>query len=131
MFGFIVLNGFCDNVFSDYLWARAVVLTSPTVATIGMSVTIPLAMASDFLLGKQAPTPVSLGGASLVVVGFVLVNIPSALQRDIVDAARTTWRTIGCCTTGSDEAEFMLRAHSGEERREKELGRYAPLAAQR
>ncbi|KAJ1424877.1 hypothetical protein B484DRAFT_432237, partial [Ochromonadaceae sp. CCMP2298] len=34
--GFMLLNGMCNNVISDYLWARAVVLTSPTVATIGI-----------------------------------------------------------------------------------------------
>lgn len=51
--GFIVLNGLCDNVLSDYLWARAIVLTSPTVATVGLSLTIPLAFLSDALLGSQ------------------------------------------------------------------------------
>lgn len=73
--GFIILGGLCDNVFSDYLWARAVVLTSPTVATVGMSITIPFAMLSDFILHKTASTPVlSLCGAALVILGFVLVN---------------------------------------------------------
>lgn len=51
--GFIVLNGLCDNVLSDYLWARAIVLTSPTVATVGLSLTIPLAFLSDALLGQS------------------------------------------------------------------------------
>lgn len=83
VFGFIVLNGFADNVFSDYLWARSVVLTSPTVATIGMSITIPLAMISDYLLGNGAPTPISLFGAFLVVVGFLMVNINKDLQEDL------------------------------------------------
>ena len=73
--GFIILGGLCDNVFSDYLWARAVVLTSPTVATVGMSITIPFAMLSDFLLHKTGSTSVlSLCGAALVILGFVLVN---------------------------------------------------------
>lgn len=85
IFGFIVLNGFADNVFSDYLWARAVVLTSPTVATIGMSITIPLAMISDFLINDKTPSGVSFLGAFLVVVGFLLVNIPKPLQDDIVE----------------------------------------------
>jgi drug/metabolite transporter (DMT)-like permease len=83
-----VLNGFADNVFSDYLWARAVVLTSPTVATIGMSITIPLAMISDFLINDKSPSGVSFFGAFLVVVGFFLVNIPKQLQDDIVDYVR-------------------------------------------
>ena len=28
-------KGLFDNVLSDYLWARAVLLTSPTVASVG------------------------------------------------------------------------------------------------
>jgi drug/metabolite transporter (DMT)-like permease len=81
-FGFIILGGLCDNVFSDYLWARAVVLTSPTVATVGMSITIPFAMLSDYLLGRQSAAPImSYVGAALVILGFVLVNFePETLE---------------------------------------------------
>lgn len=80
--GFIILGGLCDNVFSDYLWARAVVLTSPTVATVGMSITIPFAMLSDFLLHKAESVPIwSMCGAALVVLGFILVNFePTTLE---------------------------------------------------
>ena len=70
-----MLNGVCDNVLSDYLWARAVLLTSPTVATIGMSITIPLAIISDLLLGNANLTIFSIFGAIFVIIGFVFVNI--------------------------------------------------------
>lgn len=36
--GLLVLKGLLDNVLSDYLWARAVLLTSPTVATCGTTI---------------------------------------------------------------------------------------------
>lgn len=75
VFGFLLLNGICNNVLSDYLWARAVVLTSPTVATIGMSITIPLAMVSDGLLQGTIPTYLTATGAVLVILGFVSVNV--------------------------------------------------------
>ena len=91
IFGFIVLNGLCNNVLSDYLWARAVVLTSPTVATIGMSVTIPLAMLSDFALWNAVPTWLSSLGAFLVLVGFVLVNVTEEHE-----LALREWCTAGC-----------------------------------
>lgn len=121
IFGFIVLNGFCDNVFSDYLWARAVVLTSPTVATIGMSITIPLAMTSDYLLGKGSPTGVSLLGAFLVVVGFLLVNIPRAMQEDMLRAAKeAVWPAIGW-------KSLQEAAPAKEEERLKEYGAYSPV----
>jgi solute carrier family 35 protein F5 len=81
--GFMILNGLCNSVLSDYLWARAVVLTSPTVATIGVSITIPLALVSDFLLHGAAPTALSGTGAFLVICGFTLVNITKEMEVDI------------------------------------------------
>ena len=81
--GFMVLNGLCNNVLSDYLWARAVVLTSPTVATIGVSITIPLALISDFFLHGTTPTILSGSGAFLVLCGFVLVNITKEMELKI------------------------------------------------
>lgn len=57
-FGLIVVKGLVDNVISDYLWARAVLLTSPTVSTVGLSLTVPLAMLSDLLIhGVSARSP--------------------------------------------------------------------------
>merc|ERR1711957_319023 len=45
---FLLLKGLLDNVLSDYLWARAVVLTSATVASVGVGLTIPMAFAADW-----------------------------------------------------------------------------------
>jgi solute carrier family 35 protein F5 len=73
--GFITLNGFADTVLADYFWARAVILTSPTVATIGMSVTIPIAILTDYILKGSKATWISILGAFFVVIGFILVNI--------------------------------------------------------
>ena len=38
--------GTFDNVLSDYFWARAVMLTSPTAATVGLTLTVPIAFAA-------------------------------------------------------------------------------------
>lgn len=70
---FLLLSGFVDNVISDLLWAKSIVLTSPTVATVGLSITIPLAMVSDFLIFSDVPSAKSFSGASLVILGFFLV----------------------------------------------------------
>lgn len=69
------ISGLFNNVISDYLWARSVVLTSSTVATVGLSITIPLAMVSDFIVQNRPPTALSGAGAALVIIGFSLVNI--------------------------------------------------------
>ena len=83
IFGFILLSALFDDVIADYLWARSVLLTSPTVATVGMSMTIPLAIVTDFLSGlfygnspdNSALSAYSLCGAGLVLVGFLFVNV--------------------------------------------------------
>nr|DAD32705.1 TPA_asm: hypothetical protein HUJ06_011556 [Nelumbo nucifera] len=73
-FGLIV--GLLDNVISDYLWAKAVLLTTTTVATAGLSIQVPLAALIDTLKGN-APRPMDYLGAAAVMVGFAGINIPS------------------------------------------------------
>jgi solute carrier family 35, member F5 len=76
--GYLVAQGLLDNVLSDYLWARAVLLTSATVATVGLGLTIPLAFVSDWILGNmQESSILSVLGAISVLVGFVVVNVES------------------------------------------------------
>jgi solute carrier family 35, member F5 len=78
VFGFLVVKGLFDNVLSDYLWARSVVLTSATVATVGLGLTIPLAFLSDVLWmakGENIFSVSSVLGALLVLAGFIFVNI--------------------------------------------------------
>jgi solute carrier family 35 protein F5 len=81
IFGFVCLSAVFDDVVADYLWARSVLLTSPTVATVGLSLTIPLAILTDMFSSVvhggdvEAPSAASLGGAALVIAGFVLVNV--------------------------------------------------------
>ncbi|KAJ8603152.1 hypothetical protein CTAYLR_004574 [Chrysophaeum taylorii] len=74
----VLLKGLFDNALSDYLWARAVVLTTPTIATLGLSLTIPMAFGIDALSGTldTHPQRVSLRavGAATVLVSFLLVS---------------------------------------------------------
>ena len=48
-------KGLLDNVLSDYLWARAVLLIGATVATVGLNVQVPLAAGLDAALGRPKP----------------------------------------------------------------------------
>ncbi|KAK6141668.1 hypothetical protein DH2020_024589 [Rehmannia glutinosa] len=75
-FGLIVGKGLLDNVLSDYLWAKAVLLTTTTVATAGLSIQVPLAAIVDSLTGN-APHFLDYIGAAAVMVGFTGINIPS------------------------------------------------------
>jgi solute carrier family 35 protein F5 len=67
----VLSKGLIDNVLSDLLWARAVRLTSASLGTVALSLTIPLAMASDALFDGQAPTAASGVGAACIAAGFV------------------------------------------------------------
>jgi len=74
IFGTLVLKGLLDNVVSDWLWAQSVILTSATVATVGMCLTVPIAFSSDFLLWGIVPNFQSVLGASGVLLAFLLLN---------------------------------------------------------
>ncbi|KAG2716810.1 hypothetical protein I3760_03G144500 [Carya illinoinensis] len=75
-FGLIVGKGLLDNVLSDYLWAKAVLLTTTTVATAGLTIQIPLAAIVDSVMGN-APHLMDYLGALAVIIGFAGINIPS------------------------------------------------------
>jgi|TARA_B110000967_G_scaffold138560_1_gene141472 solute carrier family 35 protein F5 len=72
-----IAKGLLDNVLSDYLWARAVLLTSPTTASVGLSLQIPLAAVVEVLLGRAKwlgnvrAFGLMLSGCGLVVGGFL------------------------------------------------------------
>lgn len=74
--GLIVGKGMFDNVLSDLLWAKAILLTSTTVATAGLTIQVPLAAIVDSLTGN-APPILDYIGAAAVMVGFAGINIPS------------------------------------------------------
>ena len=69
---FLLSAGLFDNVLSDYLWARAVLLIGPTIATVGLSVQIPLAVVAEMLL-RSPPWLRSPSSAVLILVGALAV----------------------------------------------------------
>ena len=91
----ISLKGISDNVLSDYFWARAVILTSPTVATLGLALTIPMGIVSDALLNGMSPTWILGTGALLVLSGFVCVNM---------ETSENSFRGHICCWRRSESA---------------------------
>ncbi|KAF5390308.1 hypothetical protein D9757_002816 [Collybiopsis confluens] len=62
---------------SDFLYVMAMLKTTPLVVTIGLSLTIPLAVMGDFFLSKPTQLQV-LAGASLVLTSFVVVGVDDA-----------------------------------------------------
>eukprot|EP01060_Flectonema_neradi_P002707 TRINITY_DN11720_c0_g1_i1.p1 TRINITY_DN11720_c0_g1~~TRINITY_DN11720_c0_g1_i1.p1 ORF type:complete len:388 (+),score=57.93 TRINITY_DN11720_c0_g1_i1:32-1165(+) len=79
--GMLGANALLGTNLSDVLWARAVFLTSPTVATVGLSLTIPLGMLSDMVFHGDRFSVMYVGGAVLVLVGFLLINLKQQIAR--------------------------------------------------
>ncbi|CAK4667464.1 hypothetical protein LEN26_019757 [Aphanomyces euteiches] len=76
--GLLTLKGLFDNVLSDYLWALAMLYTTPTVATIGLSLTVPFAILSDAIFHAVPPSVVVCFASIFVIAGFVLINVSSS-----------------------------------------------------
>lgn len=66
---------------SDYLYVLAMLKTTPLVVTIGLSLTIPLAIVGDFFL-KIPSTPQAIFGAMLVLGAFVVVGAENSRNED-------------------------------------------------
>jgi len=67
------------NVISDYTWVRSILLTSPLVATIGLGLTIPVAMIADVIFHDADYSVKYYGACFLVVIGFLFVNYQTLL----------------------------------------------------
>jgi len=70
----LLVNALVGTCLSDYLWLRAVLLTSPLVVTLGLTMTIPLALAGDITLKGASPGFEYWLGAMLVLSGFMAAN---------------------------------------------------------
>ncbi|KAG2373804.1 hypothetical protein C9374_011689 [Naegleria lovaniensis] len=81
----MVLNSLISAVFSDLLWALAVVLTSPVIATVGLTLTIPFAIICDMVFKSDfsAFNVMYAMGTVCVLIGFISVNISYYLPKRI------------------------------------------------
>mmetsp|Transcript_113807 Transcript_113807/g.321867 ORF Transcript_113807/g.321867 Transcript_113807/m.321867 type:complete len:352 (+) Transcript_113807:60-1115(+) len=88
IFGLLMFNGIFDNVLTQYAWAKGVQWTSPTAATAGLSLTLPLGVLADWAR-RRSLNLWSYVAAVLVLVGFLAVTLGSKpAGRGHNDAAR-------------------------------------------
>eukprot|EP01134_Creolimax_fragrantissima_P006987 CFRG6987T1 len=104
---FITVNALIGTVLSDYLWIYSTLLTSPLVATLGLSLTIPTAVMVDYLWGNVDIDSGFMLGMFLVLGAFVGINLASYLP--LLEKLYEWMR--GCC--GTKFASLFL-GHSPE-----------------
>ena len=68
------------TVVADFIYVIAMLKTTPLVVAVGSGLTIPVAVAGDFLLGKTV-TLMSLFGAFLVLGSFIALGLESAKDK--------------------------------------------------
>lgn len=69
----IAINMFI-TLSSDYIYLLAMLKTTPLVVTVGLALTIPLAVAGDWVFLRIGATPQTIVGAVLVVLSFTALG---------------------------------------------------------
>lgn len=77
----LLCNALFGSVISNVLLARAMLLASPLVATVGLSLTIPLAIASDVMRSRGRFSKGLLLGTVAVWCGFIGVSTSETLEK--------------------------------------------------
>lgn len=96
IFAFITIKGLFDFLLTDYFLFRAVILTSATIATVGLGLTIPMAFVSDLIFrpDESVITVSSVVGAVCVGVGFISVSLSSDEVKEEAEKDETKQGTL-------------------------------------
>ncbi|CAG8196520.1 unnamed protein product [Penicillium nalgiovense] len=78
----ILSNAFASFV-SDIAWAYAMLLTTPLIVTVGLSMTIPLSLIGQMVLQSQYSSPLYWVGAAIVFLSFLVVQHESKPEDDL------------------------------------------------
>ncbi|OKL56259.1 hypothetical protein UA08_08499 [Talaromyces atroroseus] len=70
----IILINSVSSLVSDICWAYAMLLTTPLVVTVGLSLTIPLSLVGQIILQGQYASVLYWIGAAIVFASFLIVN---------------------------------------------------------
>ena len=73
----IVLINSTTSLFSDICWAYSMLLTSPLVTTVGLSLSIPLSLFGQMIINHQTSGPIYWVGACVVLLSFIFINYES------------------------------------------------------
>ncbi|KAG9236588.1 hypothetical protein BJ875DRAFT_217990 [Amylocarpus encephaloides] len=79
----VVLANSASSFVSDYCWAYAMLLTTPLVVSVGLSMTIPLSLVGQMILSKQYSSALYWVGACIVLLSFLFVNHESKDEDEV------------------------------------------------
>lgn len=91
------------SLVSDICWAYSMLLTSPLVTTVGLSLTIPLSLVGQMLEYSQNRGVLYWLGACIVLLAFVFINYESTHskgengdkeQMSLIERIQEYWRRI-------------------------------------
>jgi solute carrier family 35 protein F5 len=105
------------SLFSDVCWAYAMVLTSPLVVTVGLSLTIPLSLVGEMVLQGRKEGLVYWLGAAVVVGSFVFVD------REEVKEEEETGETVDAAGILGGPEEDIIEASPQSQRSSEDSSR--------
>lgn len=79
----IIIANSMSSLVSDICWAYAMLLTSPLVVTVGLSLTIPLSLVGQMVLDAQYSSVWYWIGASIVFLSFIFINHEETREEDL------------------------------------------------
>lgn len=62
------------SLISDVAWAYSMLLISPLVVTVGLSLTIPLSLVGQMIINSQTSNATYWIGAAIVLLSFLFIN---------------------------------------------------------
>ena len=78
------------SLVADYCWAYSMLLTSPLVVTVGISMTIPLSIVGQMVLNSQTSSLMYWFGAAVVLLSFLFINQESVEEEKEVSNVNET-----------------------------------------
>jgi solute carrier family 35 protein F5 len=72
--GAMTLNAIFGTVISDFCWCKSVVLLGPLLPTLGIALTIPLAMLYNVIIEGQSFSEIYCLGSVIIVFAFLALS---------------------------------------------------------
>ncbi|XP_019447594.1 PREDICTED: uncharacterized vacuolar membrane protein YML018C-like [Lupinus angustifolius] len=103
----VIANSIWSSVISDYFWALSIVWTSPLVATLGMSLTIPVAMIADMVIHARNYSATYILGCIQVFAGFSLANLSDKFSRNDAELTSSCYEKQELCILNEEETMYV------------------------